>query len=96
MRIPFTYSAEKEWKGVPYEVEAEGLMGYACGEMNIELNAVAFYVDGIHQYEYRSDKWNSPNTTVSCEIYDLVVKWIERDEEWRLTAEWLAANKPTT
>jgi hypothetical protein len=96
MRIPFTYSAEKEWKGVPYDVEAEGKMGYANGRMNIELSAVALYVDGIYQYGYRQDKWNSPNTTVSCQIYNLVVKWIERDEEERLMAEWRTANKPTT
>jgi hypothetical protein len=95
MRIPFTYSSEKVWKGVPYEVEAEGLMGYACGEMNIELTHVALYVDGIHQYEYQKTKWNSPNTTVSCEIYDLCVKWVEREEEERLMAEWLEANKST-
>jgi len=93
MRIPFTYSSEKVWNGVPYEVEAEGLMGYACGEMNIELTHVALYVDGIHRYEYHPKKWNTLNTTMSCEIYDMTVKWIEREEEERLMAEWLEANK---
>lgn len=91
MRIPFTYSVEKELDGLTCEVEAEGLMGYACGEMNIELHAAAIYVDGIHVWEYNR---GSHDNGFSGETYNRILKWIERDEEARLMLEWRTANKP--
>ena len=97
MRIPFTYSATKEVQGVPYAVRAAGLMGYACGEMNVELFAVSFYHEGTLLY-----KWNHLNKTLvaagsmdGVDGVELMLSWIERDEEQRLMKEWRAARKST-
>lgn len=92
MRIPFTYTAEKELHGVPCEVEAEGLMGYACGEMNIELHDAAVYIHAYHVWEYRR---GAPDNDVSCPTYNQILNWIESDEEARLMSEWRTANKST-
>lgn len=97
MRIRFQYSAHKDWEGVAYYVEADGQMGYACGEMTIELTACSFFVDGVHQYGYRRGQYNYPDTALTSKLFDLAIQWIEQDEEARLMAEWRTANtSPST
>ena len=93
MRIPFTYTAEKDFNGASYEILAEGFAGYACGELYVDLTSAEFYADGIEAFAYDTKKWNSPNTETSRKIHDLVVKWIEQEEEETLMARILEATK---